>query len=164
MNLSDRPLLRLITLCILYVAQGIPWGFVSVTFATFLASQGKSIETIGTLTAMATLPWTFKWVWGPFIDRFGIPSMGRRRPWILAAQLGMIGTIVAMAFVENPSEHVATITWLVFVHNIFNSLQDVSVDALAVDLLEESERGRANGFMYGSKSFGIFLGLSLIHI
>ena len=158
MNLSDRPLLRLITLCILYVAQGIPWGFVSVTFATFLASQGKSIETIGTLTAMATLPWTFKWVWGPFIDRFGIPSMGRRRPWILAAQLGMIGTIVAMAFVENPSEHVATITWLVFVHNIFNSLQDVSVDALAVDLLEESERGRANGFMYGSKSFGIFLG------
>ena len=158
LNLTDRPLLRLLTLCILYVAQGIPYGFVTVTFVTYLAAQGKTVEAIGTLTAMATLPWTFKWVWGPFIDRFGIPSMGRRRPWILVAQFGMTITILGMAFVPDPSSHLVLIGWLVFLHNIFNSLQDVSVDALAVDLLRESERGRANGFMYGSKYFGMFLG------
>ena len=58
LNLTDRPLLRLLTLCILYVAQGIPYGFVTVTFVTYLAAQGKTVEAIGTLTAMATLPWT----------------------------------------------------------------------------------------------------------
>ena len=157
-NLTDRPLLRLITLCVLYVAQGIPYGFVTVTFASYLAERGETVAAIASVTALSTLPWTFKFVWGPFMDRFGIPSMGRRRPWILAAQLGMTLTILAMAFVDNPAEHLVLIGWLVFVHNIFNSLQDVSVDALAVDLLRESERGRANGFMYGSKYIGMFLG------
>ena len=157
-NLTDRPLLRLITLCILYVAQGIPYGFVTVTFASYLAERGETIAAIGAVTALSTLPWTFKWVWGPVIDRWGIPSMGRRRPWILAAQFGMTLSILSMAFVPEPAEHLALIGWLVFVHNIFNSLQDVSVDALAVDLLRESERGRVNGFMYGSKYVGIFLG------
>jgi MFS transporter, PAT family, beta-lactamase induction signal transducer AmpG len=158
LNLTDRPLLRLLTLCILYVAQGIPYGFVTVTFASYLAERGETVAAIGAVTALSTLPWTFKWLWGPLIDRFGIPSMGRRRPWILAAQLGMTLSILVMALVPEPTAHLALIGWLVFVHNIFNSLQDVSVDALAVDLLRESERGRVNGFMYGSKYIGMFLG------
>ena len=158
LNLTDNPLIRLITLCILYVAQGIPYGFVTITFVSYLSEKGETVAAIGTVTAMSTLPWTFKWVWGPIIDRWGIPAMGRRRPWILAAQLGMTLTIVMMAFVPDPSLNLALIGWLVFGHNIFNSLQDVSVDALAVDLLRESERGRVNGFMYGSKFFGMFLG------
>jgi PAT family beta-lactamase induction signal transducer AmpG len=158
MNLTDRPLLRLFTLCILYVAQGIPYGFVSVTLAAYLAEQGMSVGEIGTLVAMGTLPWTFKWVWGPMIDRFGIPSMGRRRPWILLAQCGMIVTIATMALVPSMTESLVLIGWMVFAHNVFNSLQDVSVDALAVDLLREEERGRVSGFMYGAKYFGMFLG------
>lgn len=158
LNLTDRPLLRLLTLCILYVAQGIPYGFVTVTFASYLAQRGDTVAAIGAVTALSTLPWTFKWVWGPIIDRWGVPSMGRRRPWILAAQFGMTLSILVMAFVPEPATHLELIGWLVFVHNIFNSLQDVSVDALAVDLLRESERGRVNGFMYGSKYIGIFLG------
>ena len=158
MNLTDRPLLRLFTLCILYVAQGIPYGFVSVTLAAYLAEQGMSVGEIGTLVAMGTLPWTFKWVWGPMIDRFGIPSMGRRRPWILLAQCGMIVTIAIMALVPSMTESLVLIGWMVFAHNVFNSLQDVSVDALAVDLLREEERGRVSGFMYGAKYFGMFLG------
>lgn len=142
----------------LYVAQGIPYGFVTVTFASYLAEQGKPVAAIGTITALSTLPWAFKWVWGPLIDRWGFPAMGRRRPWILGAQFGMILSILAMALVPEPTVQLALFGWLVFTHNIFNSLQDVSVDALAVDLLQESERGRVCGFMYGSKYFGIFLG------
>ena len=47
---------------------------------------------------------------------------------------------------------------MVFVHTVFNSMQDVAVDALAVDLLDEAERGRANGLMYASKYGGGVLG------
>ncbi|MDG2200540.1 MAG: MFS transporter [Phycisphaerales bacterium] len=182
MNLSDRPLIRLLTLCVLYVAQGIPYGFVVVTLAAYLAERGFDAGTIGALAAAGTLPWTFKWVWGPMIDRFGIPSMGRRRPWIILAQAGMILSIAAMALVpmepvlksfwlcipglgyaeipytEVSERSLAILGWMVFVHNIFNSLQDVSVDALAVDLLREEERGRVSGLMYGSKFIGTFIG------
>ena len=158
MNLTDRPLLRLFTLCILYVAQGIPYGFVTVTLAAYLAEEGLSVGDIGGLLAMGTLPWTFKWVWGPMIDRFGIVSMGRRRPWIILAQIGMIVSISILAFVPSMTTSLTLIGWMVFTHNVFNSLQDVSVDALAVDLLREEERGRVSGFMYGAKYFGMFLG------
>ena len=50
------------------------------------------------------------------------------------------------------------LAWVFFVHNCFASLQDVATDALAVDLLEDNERGRVNGFMWGSKLFGIGVG------
>ena len=77
---EDRPL-RLLTLCGLYVAQGIPWGFVTVTFAAWLAApaQGMTTEQIGPILAVATLPWSFKFLWGPLMDRYTIASMGRRR-------------------------------------------------------------------------------------
>jgi PAT family beta-lactamase induction signal transducer AmpG len=158
LNLSDNPRLRILTLCALYVAQGIPWGFVTVTLVAFLGSEGVDMTSIGDLTAMATLPWAFKFFWGPIIDRFGIASMGRRRPWIVVAQALMTLTILAMVLVEDLTASVKALVWILFLHNVFASLQDVAVDALAVDLLEEDERGRVNGFMWASKYLGMLIG------
>ena len=104
------------------------------------------------------IPWAFKWAFGPVVDRWTILSMGRRRPWILLAQAGMIATILAMASVPDPAEALGAIGILILLHNTFNALQDVSVDALAVDLLTEAERGKANGLMYGSKYLGTSIG------
>jgi PAT family beta-lactamase induction signal transducer AmpG len=158
LTLSEHRILRLFTLCALYVAQGIPWGFVTFTLAAYLADQGLSTGEVGAAMALSTAPWTFKWLWGPVIDRFRIPSMGVRRPWILLAQFLMALTILAMLAMPNPETQLGLLGALVFVHNCFNSLQDVAVDALAVDLLPESERGLANGLMYGSKYLGGGLG------
>ncbi|MCH2162653.1 MAG: MFS transporter, partial [Phycisphaerales bacterium] len=149
---------RLLVLCGLYVAQGVPFGFVTVTLAAALATAGATTEAIGSIIAMSTLPWAMKWIAGPFVDRFTIASMGRRRPWILLGQLGMVLTLVAMAGLREPTQQLALLGWLAFLHNCFNALQDVAVDALAVDLLRPEERGRANGLMYGSKYGGTALG------
>ena len=158
MTLSENPRLRMLTLCALYIAQGIPFGFVMVTLANILAGRGLSAEDVGGFLALATLPWAFKWLWGPIIDLIGVRAMGRRRPWILLAQGLMALTMGAMIMVTDLVAGVALLGWLVFVHNIFNSLQDVAVDALAVDLLNEDERGRVNGLMYGSKYLGVVVG------
>ena len=96
MTLQESKRLRQLTLCLLYLAQGIPWGFVVFTLSTFLTEQGLSPEQTGKLVAISILPWTFKWLWGPLIDGLGASPMGRRRPWILAAQAGMAGSILAM--------------------------------------------------------------------
>jgi PAT family beta-lactamase induction signal transducer AmpG len=157
-TLSTSPLLRIATLCALYVAQGIPYGFVVYTLAAYFAEQGLDAEAIGSTLAMGMIPWAFKWAFGPVVDRWSILSMGRRRPWILLAQAGMIATILAMASVPDPAQALPAIGILILLHNTFNALQDVSVDALAVDLLTEAERGKANGLMYGSKYLGTSIG------
>jgi MFS transporter, PAT family, beta-lactamase induction signal transducer AmpG len=158
MSLSTRPKLRLLTLCALYVAQGIPYGFITITLAAFMADQGLGTEDVGNIIFYSTLPWAFKWVWGPFIDMFGIQSMGRRRPWIILAQLMMAATMLLMVFVSDLTTSIVALSWMTAIHNTFGSLQDVAVDALAVDLLEEDERGQANGLMWGSKYFGVAIG------
>ena len=141
-------------MCILYFAQGFPWGFMLTALLSFLASKGLTIAESGQLTAMATLPWTFKLFWGPVIDSFIYEKMGKRRPWILFAQIGMALSLVAMIFMGDISENIGLLGWMFFLHNCFASLQDVSCDALAVDVLLPEEQGKVNGAMWGSKIIG----------
>ena len=141
-------------MCILYFAQGFPWGFMLTALLSFLASKGLTIAESGQLTAMATLPWTFKLFWGPVIDSFIYEKMGKRRPWILFAQIGMALSLVAMILMGDISENIGLLGWMFFLHNCFASLQDVSCDALAVDVLLPEEQGKVNGAMWGSKIIG----------
>ena len=167
------------TLCGLYVAQGIPWGFVTVTFAAWLAQpkHNLTVEQIGPILAVATLPWSFKFLWGPLMDRFTIPSMGRRRPWIIFAQSMAVLVLGSMLLFDDLPNMVWTsapdsspamkmifnlvpgpLAGMILLANIFLSMQDVAVDALAVDLLKEDERGVANGLMYGCSYLGTAVG------
>jgi MFS transporter, PAT family, beta-lactamase induction signal transducer AmpG len=154
-SLAERRWLRLFTLCVLYVAQGIPWGFMATTLPSYLASHG--VEDLGLVVSMTYLPYAFKWVWGPIIDAFTIPRFGRRRPWIVFAQGMMALTVFAMVTFDL-TRNVQLLVQMIFIHTVFNAIQDVAVDALAVDLLPDNERGRANGLMYGSKYAGGALG------
>ena len=158
MYLNESKLSRYGTLCALYFFQGVPWAFIAVAFVTYLVGLetiAVSDDQIATLTLMGTLPWMFgKLILGPLIDRYQSSSMGRRRPWILGAQLGMIVTMAAFLAIDAPEENLQAIGLFFLVHNIFAALQDVSSDALAVDVLEENEVSFANGLMFVSKGFG----------
>ena len=157
-TLKTNKWLRITTLCILYFAQGFPWGFMLTALLSFLASKGLTLAESGQLTAMAYLPWTFKLFWGPIIDSFTYRAMGRRRPWILFAQLGMALTLIAMIVMGDISSNISLLSWMFFSHNCFASLQDVSCDALAVDILLPEEQGKVNGAMWGAKVIGTGVG------
>lgn len=149
---------RVLTLCALYVAQGIPWGFMTVTFVTYLALEGVGAGKLALLLTLGTLPWSLKFLWGPVIDRYQYREMGRRRPWILAAQTGMILFLSAILLVPDPASNVMLVSIMFCVYNIFTSLQDVSTDALAVDILRPSEIEQVNSYMFTSKSIGGIIG------
>tara|TARA_X000001036_G_scaffold335776_1_gene314692 strand:- start:371 stop:3004 length:2634 start_codon:yes stop_codon:yes gene_type:complete len=149
---------RVMTLCVLYIAQGIPWGFITVTFVTFLAGEGISADNIATLLLLGTLPWTFKFLWGPVIDRFQYRPMGRRRPWILFAETGMILTLSLILFLPDPGSNFTAVAGIFLIYNIFTSLQDVSTDALAVDILRADEFEKVNSYMFSSKIVGGMIG------
>jgi len=156
LSLADHPRLRLAFLCLLYVGQGIPHGFVTIALAAHLAAGGASAAAIGGVIAMAVLPWSFKWAWGPLVDSGLLAAFGRRRPWLILAETMMILTAAAIALV--PETDTATLGWVILLHNVFVGLQDVGVDALAVDQLEGRDRERASGMMFGSAYVGTFLG------
>ncbi|MEP6863671.1 MAG: MFS transporter [Deltaproteobacteria bacterium] len=165
MSLAERRGLRLFTLCVMYVAQGIPWAFTAITLPAYLSASGVSDDALGGVLAMTTLPYSFKWAWGFLIDAFPSRRFGRRRPWIVLAQGMMALTIGTMILIPDLTESVRLLAWMVFIHTVFNSMQDVAVDALAVDLLDEAERGRANGLMYASKYIGGAIGgTGLAHV
>ncbi|MEO2031598.1 MAG: hypothetical protein ABGZ35_05900, partial [Planctomycetaceae bacterium] len=91
MALSNNRTQRMSMLCAMYVAQGLPWGFMLNTVVSFITDTDETVSAteISNLTAMILVPWTFKLVWAPLIDSMTIRSMGRRRPWIISAQLMM---------------------------------------------------------------------------
>ncbi|MBW3543196.1 MAG: MFS transporter [Planctomycetes bacterium] len=162
MALSEKRWQRLGTLCALYFAQGVPWGFMATALVSYLTSRGVSDAQAGDLTAIVLVPWTFKLVWGPLIDSLTIRSMGRRRAWIIGAELMMAFTLLGMVAMGDLTQELKLLGWMFFLHNCFASLQDVSTDALAVDILPFSEQGPANGLMWGSKLLGKGLGAAVM--
>jgi PAT family beta-lactamase induction signal transducer AmpG len=153
--LSQSRYLRYFSLMILYVAQGLPFGLVTVALPAFLLARGHAAGAVGAFVGGAMLPWTFKVLAGPMMDRFTYLAMGRRRPWVLVAQLGLVLTGFAFAFFPSALDDLVTLTALCFVLNCFGATQDVAVDGMAMDVLPEDEHGRANAFMAFGQTAGI---------
>jgi PAT family beta-lactamase induction signal transducer AmpG len=156
----SRPL-RLGTFFYLYVMQGLPPGFSLTALANYLAAEGQSPATIGTFVAAVGLPWTAQFVWGPLIDRYQTSPMGRRRPWVLGTQLLAFGASLGLLLVRDPVAELGLLTAAFFVHSVAASVQDAAVDAMAISVIPESERGRVNAFMRGGMLVGSGLGAIL---
>jgi PAT family beta-lactamase induction signal transducer AmpG len=156
MALSNSRAQRMSMLCAMYVAQGLPWGFMLNTVVSYITDDDETVTAteIGRLTAMILYPWTFKLVWAPLIDSMTVRSMGRRRPWIIGAQLMMAVSLLMLLMLGDLTENIALLGWMFFLHNCFASLQDVATDALAIDVLPVHEQGRVNGLMWASKLLG----------
>ena len=154
-SLSERLVLRFSAFTALYAAQGLPYGLLSVAIPAYMAEQGLSPAVIGSFIGITLLPWSLKLINGPIMDRWSFLPMGRRRPWVLAAQAGMVASSVAIAFLPDPLGHMAWLTALGFVLNFFTAFQDVAVDGMAIDIVPIDQRPRANGFMWGGKTVGL---------
>jgi PAT family beta-lactamase induction signal transducer AmpG len=148
---------RLAAFFFLYVTEGIPLGFTATAVATQMRRQGLDPAAIGAFVGSLYLPWAFKWIAGPFVDVLAIDRLGRRRGWILAMQLMMIATLLIAMRVDFVGQ-LQLFTAVIFLHNVFSATQDVAIDALAVNVLPEEERGVANGFMFGGAYAGQAIG------
>jgi PAT family beta-lactamase induction signal transducer AmpG len=152
--LSESSFLRYITFSILYVAQGIPYGLLWYAIPAWLAMNGKTPGEIGGYIAVLGIPWSFKIINAPFMDRFTYLAMGRRRLWILIGQAGLIISLLFMATISDPLDNLFWLMILGFTNNFFTVIQDIAVDGMAVDILPSDQQARANGVMWGSKVVG----------
>lgn len=145
----------------LYVAQGLPLGLFFFAMPAWLASNGASAGDIGLVASLSSLPWSIKFINGFIIDRFAYLPMGRRRAWVIGAQLLIVTGLLMFALTEPTVKDVGLIAGFSFAIMLFTTFQDVSVDSLSVDLIPDDERGRANGFMFGGQAIGTAIGTAL---
>ena len=153
-TLIDSPRVRYLTGAMMYFAQGIPAGLLGIAIPAWLVSQGVSAGDIGSYLAVIVLPWVFKLLTGPLMDRFEFAPMGRRRPWVLGAQLGLSVALLALMLVDDPVEQIGLLMMIGVLVNIFAATQDVAVDGMSIDLTPVNEQGRLNGYMSFGKSAG----------
>jgi PAT family beta-lactamase induction signal transducer AmpG len=153
-TLASSGRVRYATGSIMYFAQGIPQGLLAISIPVWLASQGVSAGDIGSYLAVIVLPWAFKLVTGPLMDRYEFLPMGRRRPWVLGAQLGLAISLLALTLIERPAEQVGLLMLIGMLINSFAATQDVAVDGMSIDLTPVREQGRLNAFMSFGKTIG----------
>ncbi|WP_128547888.1 MFS transporter [Larkinella soli] len=156
--LSESRGLRYFTFFYLYALQGIPAGFSLTALSNYLTAESVKPQVIGAFVATVGLPWAFQFLWGPFIDRYQSSPMGRRRPWVLGSQLMAFLASLGLLLVQDPVTQTGLLATTFLVHSVFASVQDAGVDAMAISVIPESERGRINAFMragfLGGTGFG----------
>lgn len=168
-NASDQPglflersrSLRLFTVFILYIGQGVPIGLFWFAIPAWMAANGADVVDIGYVLGLTTLPWTLKFVNGFIMDRYAFLPMGRRRPWIAGAQIVMIGLLIMAALVQPEVDDVLVLGIIGFSVNLATTFQDVAVDGLAVDIMEEDEQAQAGGMMFGGQTIGMAMATAL---
>jgi PAT family beta-lactamase induction signal transducer AmpG len=101
-SMSQSARTRFAIATLLYFAQGIPRGLLQIAMPAWLASQGMSAYAIASYLSLVILPWVFKMLTGPLMDRYQYPAMGLRRPWVLGAQLGMALSLCLLTYVDDP--------------------------------------------------------------
>lgn len=148
---------RLSAFGILYISEGVPYGFSSAAMVAFMRMEGVTLEQIGLFVAALFLPWSFKWAWAPVIDIVKLRRFGGRKAWIVSCTTMMIITLVFTAVIDFSAQF-NLLLWMIVLNNFFCATQDVAIDSLAVSILKKDERATGNGFMFGGQYLGIALG------
>ncbi|MEQ1598959.1 MAG: AmpG family muropeptide MFS transporter [Methylotenera sp.] len=122
-------------------SSGLPLYILISLLPAWLRSEGVNLKAIG-LFALINLPFTWKFLWAPFFDRY-IPPLGRRRGWLLITQILLLISIpIFGAF--SPKLDIWTIAYLATVVAFFSASQDIVLDAYRRELLIDEELGLGN--------------------
>lgn len=166
--LSESAILRYLVFSALYISEGIPIGIMFYAIPAWLAMNNKSPIEIASYIAVIMIPWSFKIIIAPLMDRYTILSMGRKRPWIIFGQLGLMLSFLGFGFIPDPLDNLNTLIIIGFIVNIFGAIQDIAIDGMAVDIIPINQQARANGIMWGSRIIGqslsLVIGTALINI
>jgi len=128
---------------VLGFASGMPLSLTGLTLSAWLVAEGVDIQTVG-IFSLVGLPYAFKFLWSPLMDRYVPPFLGRRRGWMLITQLSLIAVIATMGFFNPSSQSLLVALWAVALA-FFSASQDIVLDAYRTEYLAPEERGAGAG-------------------
>ena len=134
---------RLALMVVLGFSSGLPFLLIFSTQSAWLREAGVSRSAIG-LMSYAALAFTFKFAWAPFIDEFDPPLvgawLGRRRGWMLIAQIGVAAGLAGLAF-GAPAHNLGWNVAFAFLTAFAAASQDVTIDGWRIDAAPIERQG-----------------------
>jgi PAT family beta-lactamase induction signal transducer AmpG len=123
-------------------SSGLPLFVLYQLVPGWLRDQGVSLAEIG-LFSLIGIPYVWKFIWSPLMDRYSLGGLGRRRSWMLATQLLLLVSIAAFGWV-NPVANIWSVAYLAAAVAFFSASQDIVLDAYRRELLPDNELGLGN--------------------
>ncbi|HRH74099.1 MAG TPA: MFS transporter, partial [Zoogloea sp.] len=134
---------RRMLICVLTgFSSGLPLYLLLNLLPAWLKTEGLSLKAIGAF-ALIQFPYTWKFIWSPFLDRYALPLLGRRRGWMGATQLLLLGTIAWLGTLS-PTTDLGLVIGLTALIAFLSATQDIVLDAYRRELLPEIELGIGN--------------------
>jgi MFS transporter, PAT family, beta-lactamase induction signal transducer AmpG len=130
---------KMASLLLLGFASGLPLYLTSNTLRAWMTVEGVDLGAIG-LFSLVGLPYSLKFLWAPLLDRFVPPFLGRRRGWLVIAQVALALAIAAMSL-QNPSQALQLLAINALFIAFFSATQDIAFDAYRTDVLAPREMG-----------------------
>jgi PAT family beta-lactamase induction signal transducer AmpG len=138
-------------IAVLYFAEGLPFGIAYDVWPVFFRVHGVSLREIG-LMSLLSLPWTWKLLWAPLVDRYG-----SRQHWITAC-LFVLGA-TTLAILPQDASHPSFLMWsLLLLFTTASATQDIAIDAYAVDVSTPKTVGSINGTRVSAARVALFIG------
>jgi PAT family beta-lactamase induction signal transducer AmpG len=122
--------------------SGLPLYIIFSLLPAWLRTEGVDLATIG-LFALIQIPYTWKFIWSPLMDRYAPPFLGRRRGWLLVTQVFLLGNVAILGMFD-PQHSIWTIAYLSAAVAFFSASQDVVIDAYRREILPDEELGLGN--------------------
>lgn len=151
---------KVLTLSVLYLVQGLPFGFQATALPLYLREQGVSLTMIG-FTEVLTLPWLLKALWSPLVERFGQGPHGHFKNWFAPLQLALAITCASAAVLADQDQLRALVV-AIFIMNLWTAVMDIAVDGFAVATLERNELGVGNIAQVVGYKLGMLIGGGLL--
>lgn len=136
------PSRRIFVLCLLGFASGLPLFLTGSTLKAWMTDEGLSLGSIG-LFSFVTLPYSLKVFWAPFLDRYALPGLGRRRGWMLLMQ-GLMALALLLLARTQPRLDLLRVIWLALAVALTSATFDIAVDAWRAEALEQKYLGLGN--------------------
>ena len=123
-------------------SSGLPLYLLLNLLPAWLRTEGINLKVIGAF-ALIQFPYTWKFLWAPFLDRYVVPTLGRRRGWMLVTQVALMATIAWMGTLS-PQEELSWVIYAATAVAFLSATQDVAIDAYRRELLLNTELGLGN--------------------
>lgn len=149
------------TLLSLYLAQSIPMSFFSTIVPVIMRQENYSLAMIG-LLQLIKLPWIFKFLWAPLVDRFG-NSVSNYKRWIFSSELLYAIVILSIGFFDLKFDF-KLIVALMLIAFTASATQDIATDAFAIRVLKRKERSLGNSMQSAGSFLGTMAGSGLLLI
>src|SRR3989344_9459385 len=120
-------------------SSGLPIALVTGTLQAWLTVSNINLVSIG-FFSLVGLPYLYKFLWAPFLDRYVPAFLGRRRGWIFIFQMGLVISIAVMAWVR-PDQNLKLLACLALLTSFLSASQDIGINAYMTDILTKDERG-----------------------